>query len=77
MPTILAFGWPSGWEWLIVLAVLLLIFGHRLPAMMRGLGTSARAFKDGLDEGKDDQDPSGERPAGPDQQAHEGERAGS
>lgn len=40
----------SGWEILIVLVVALLIFGKRLPDIMRGLGSSAREFKKGMTE---------------------------
>jgi sec-independent protein translocase protein TatA len=44
---------PSGWEWLIVLAVVLLIFGgSRLPKLARSLGQAQKEFKDGIAEGK-------------------------
>jgi sec-independent protein translocase protein TatA len=44
---------PSGWEWLIVLAVVLLIFGGaRLPKLARSLGQAQKEFKDGLADGK-------------------------
>lgn len=43
-------GMPSGMEWLIVLFVALLLFGRRLPSVMRGLGSSLREFKSGLNE---------------------------
>jgi sec-independent protein translocase protein TatA len=37
---------PGGWEWLIIVAVLLLLFGaKRLPDMARSIGQSARVFK--------------------------------
>jgi sec-independent protein translocase protein TatA len=37
---------PGGWEWLIIVAVLLLLFGaKRLPDMARSVGQSARVFK--------------------------------
>jgi sec-independent protein translocase protein TatA len=36
----------GGWEWLILLAVVLLLFGaKRLPEMARSVGQSARVFK--------------------------------
>lgn len=38
----------SGWEILIALVVALLLFGKRLPVIMRGLGSSAREFKNGM-----------------------------
>ena len=40
---VLAFG-ISGWEWLIILVVALLLFGRRLPDIMRGLGSSVKEF---------------------------------
>jgi sec-independent protein translocase protein TatA len=44
------FGWP---EILLVLVVVLLLFGgKRIPEMMRGLGKGAREFKEGLREGE-------------------------
>jgi sec-independent protein translocase protein TatA len=48
----LLIGMPSGWEWIIVLiAVLLLFGGAKLPQLAKALGQSKKAFKDGLDEG--------------------------
>lgn len=35
-------------ELLIVLAVLLLLFGHNLPGLMRSLGRGVTEFKSGL-----------------------------
>ena len=45
-----AFGVPSGGEWLIILIVALLIFGSRLPKVMRSLGQSVNEFKRGVNE---------------------------
>lgn len=45
----LAFGLPGGVEWIVILIVGLLLFGRRLPEIMRGLGGSVREFKKGLD----------------------------
>jgi sec-independent protein translocase protein TatA len=37
---------PGGWEWLIIIGVLVLLFGaKRLPDMARSVGQSARVFK--------------------------------
>ncbi|HSE33094.1 MAG TPA: twin-arginine translocase TatA/TatE family subunit [Pyrinomonadaceae bacterium] len=48
----LLLGMPSGWEWIVVLlAVLLLFGGAKLPQLAKALGQSKRAFKEGLDEG--------------------------
>lgn len=44
-------------EWLIVLLIVLLIFGARkLPELARSLGTSAKEFRKGIEEGSKDDD---------------------
>ncbi|HEX6659873.1 MAG TPA: twin-arginine translocase TatA/TatE family subunit [Ilumatobacter sp.] len=46
---------PSGPEWFIVLAVVLVIFGgSQLPKLARNIGKAQREFKDGLSEGSQD-----------------------
>ena len=46
---------PSGAEWFIVLAVVLVIFGgSQLPKLARNLGKAQKEFKDGLAEGQAD-----------------------
>lgn len=46
----------KGQEWLIVLLVVLLVFGARkLPELARSLGSSAKEFRKGLEEGADDE----------------------
>jgi len=49
--SMIAFGIPNGWEWIIILVVILLLFGHRLPGMARSLGSGITEFKRGLKEG--------------------------
>lgn len=45
----------GGWEILIILVVVLLIFGSsRLPKIARGLGESTRELKKGFQDLKDD-----------------------
>ncbi len=45
-PTLLI-GMPGGPEWLIILAIILLLFGgKKLPGLMRGLGKGIKEFKD-------------------------------
>ncbi|MEC9156874.1 MAG: twin-arginine translocase TatA/TatE family subunit, partial [Planctomycetota bacterium] len=42
---VLAFGMPSGWEWIALLAIGLLVFGRRLPEVGRSVGKSIVEFK--------------------------------
>jgi TatA/E family protein of Tat protein translocase len=51
----LAMWMPQGFEWLIIGAISLLIFGKRLPAAARGIGQSIMEFKRGMKgDGADD-----------------------
>ena len=52
----LAFGMPGGWEWIVILIVALLIFGPRLPSVMRSIGKSLTEFKKGINEAKEGKD---------------------
>ncbi len=47
-PQSLAFGMPGPWEWIIILAVMLLLFGRRLPEVGASLGRGIVEFKKGL-----------------------------
>lgn len=44
-------GWP---ELIIILLIVILIFGHRLPSVGRSLGRSLTEFKSGLKEGQEE-----------------------
>ena len=47
---------PGGWELILILVVLLLLFGaSRLPKLARSLGQSGKEFKEGLKEGYKEQ----------------------
>ncbi|WP_435009851.1 Sec-independent protein translocase subunit TatA/TatB [Tundrisphaera lichenicola] len=52
----LAFGLPGGYEFLVVAFVALLIFGNRLPSVMKSLGKSVTEFKKGVAGIEDDLD---------------------
>ncbi len=54
-----AFGLPGGWEWLALLAIVLVLFGHRIPGMARNLGSGISEFKKGLKEGSETKPPAG------------------
>ncbi len=67
------FGDLSGWHMLIILFVALLLFGHKLPDVMRNLGGSMREFKKGMnseDPPKPAAPPAPVSPAIPDAAAH-------
>lgn len=45
MNTIFLFGLPGGGEWIIILLAILLLFGgKKIPELMRGLGKGIREF---------------------------------
>ncbi|ANY09132.1 Sec-independent protein translocase subunit TatA [Pseudonocardia sp. HH130630-07] len=55
---------PGGYEWLIIIAVVLLLFGaKKLPEMARSIGQSARVFKGEMKGLKDDESRSAKDPA--------------
>jgi len=45
---------PGGAEWIVILVIALLIFGPRLPNVMRSLGKSIVEFKKGMRDVEDD-----------------------
>ena len=48
---------PGGWEWLIIVVVLVALFGaKRLPELARSVGQSARVFKGEMKGMRDDDD---------------------
>ena len=51
----LGFGFSGPWELVIILAVVLLIFGNRIPGVARSLGRGIVEFRRGL-KGEDDSD---------------------
>ncbi len=53
-PSALAVGIPGGIEWVIILLVVLIFFGNRIPGMARSLGSGINEFKSGLKEGQKD-----------------------
>jgi sec-independent protein translocase protein TatA len=64
MPALFAFG-LGPWEIIVVMLVILLLFGNRLPGLMRSLGQGVVEFKKGVRgiEGEDEAPASGEKKA--------------
>lgn len=57
MQTLLAFGMPGAWEWIILILVVLIFFGaKRIPELARGMGKGIREFKDATKGIKDEID---------------------
>lgn len=61
----LAFGMPGGVELIVLLVVMLLLFGSRLPSVMRNLGRGVTEFKKGVRSTEDDIRTSIDPPATP------------
>ena len=41
----------QGWEWIVIVLVIILLFGgKKIPELMRGLGKGIKGFKQGLKE---------------------------
>ncbi len=42
-----------GWEWLIILLAILLLFGgKKIPELMKGIGKGVHSFRQGMEEAK-------------------------
>jgi sec-independent protein translocase protein TatA len=48
---------PQGWEWLVILVIVLLLFGaRRLPDLARSVGRSLRVFRSEVRDGHEGAD---------------------
>jgi sec-independent protein translocase protein TatA len=54
--TLLLFGPIGVWELVIIAGIVLLLFGTRIPSVMRNLGKGVSSFKKGLEEGREEDD---------------------
>jgi len=61
----LAIGMPSGFEWLIIAGIGLLLFGKRLPEVGRSLGKGIVEFKKGLKGVEDEVETASNHPTPP------------
>jgi sec-independent protein translocase protein TatA len=61
---------PSGWEWIVILIVALLLFGNRLPSVMRSMGRGISEFKKGM---REDVDETAKLPGASDEESGKGE----
>jgi sec-independent protein translocase protein TatA len=52
-PSLALIGAP--WQMLVIVVVVLLLFGSRLPSLMRNLGSSVNEFKKGIKQGTEDE----------------------
>ena len=51
MNTVLAFGMPGGWEWIVIVLFVVIFFGaKKIPEIARGMGKGIREFKDATKE---------------------------
>ena len=61
MDLIFAIGMPGGWEWVLIILLVLVFFGaKKIPELARGLGKGIREFKDATREIKRHIDKAGE-----------------
>ena len=49
------------WELLLIVGVIFILFGHRLPSVMRSLGRGVVEFKEGLAGVTGEDEPAGEK----------------
>ncbi len=66
MNCLLAFGMPGPFELAIILGILLLLFGSRLPSLMRNLGRGVVEFKKGVNGVEEDLENAGIDNSAPD-----------
>lgn len=66
MNCLLAFGMPGPMELAIILGILLLLFGSRLPSLMRNLGRGVVEFKKGVNGVEEDLENAGIDNSAPD-----------
>lgn len=49
LDSVLLFGMPGGSEWIFIVVIVLVLFGgKKIPELMRGMGKGVKEFKDGI-----------------------------
>jgi len=62
MNNLLLFWAPGGWELIIILVIVLILFGaNRLPQLAKGMGESIRNFKTGMAEADAEDEKQGDK----------------
>lgn len=67
MPTLLAVFGIGTTELVVVMVVILVLFGHRLPSIMHSMGRGIKEFKEGInDQDEEGDDSDAKKPANKD-----------
>ena len=49
LPLLILLGMIGGWQWVIIIALILVLFGgKKIPELMRGMGRGIKELKDGV-----------------------------
>lgn len=49
-------GMPMGWQWIVILVVILILFGgKKIPELAKGLGSGIKNFKKAVKEDEDEE----------------------
>jgi len=54
---------PGGYEWIVIVLIVVLLFGKRIPGVARSLGSGINEFKQGLREGNEKDESADEKQA--------------
>jgi len=58
LDTVLLFGMPGGSEWIFIVVIVLVLFGgKKIPELMKGMGKGVKEFKDGINGSDNEAEP--------------------